>query len=32
MRKLEADNIASLVRISMDLGLVTDKKNYPIQK
>ena len=28
MRKLEADNIASLVRISMALGLVADKKNY----
>jgi len=27
MRKLDADNIASLVRISMDLGLVIDKKN-----
>ena len=26
MRKLEADNIASLVRISMDLGLVNPKK------
>ena len=27
MRKLDADNIASLVRIRMDLGLVIDKKN-----
>ncbi len=27
MRKLAADNIASLVRISMDLGLETDKKS-----
>jgi DNA-binding NarL/FixJ family response regulator len=32
MRKLEADNIASLVRISIDLGLVTDIKNYSSQK
>lgn len=30
MRKLEADNIASLVRISMDLGLVADKKTDQI--
>jgi DNA-binding NarL/FixJ family response regulator len=31
MRKLDADNIASLVRISMDLGLV-DKKKRSTQK
>jgi two-component system response regulator NreC len=30
MRKLEADNIASLVRISMDLGLIADKKTDQI--
>jgi DNA-binding NarL/FixJ family response regulator len=30
MRKLEADNIASLVRICVDLGLVADKKTDQI--
>lgn len=32
MRKLEADNTASLVRISMDLGLIADKKTDQIRK